>query len=131
MLLYINNNLQSSFNDFFYMNKDIHEYITGYPNDILKMSTNVVQSVSFVALGFLYSSHTIDIDISSINQGSLASEHRRISSLLEIHLRLPAVASRLLQIDYESQATHKWPSKIQMNHFFKYLTTRCYCFEVP
>ena len=79
MLLYINNNLQSSFNDFFYMNKDIHEYITGYPNDILKMSTNVVQSVSFVALGFLYSSHTIDIDISSINQGSLASEHRRIS----------------------------------------------------
>ena len=41
------------------MNKDIHEYITGYPNDILKVSTNVVQSVSFVALGFLYSSHTI------------------------------------------------------------------------
>ena len=29
MLLYINNNLQSSFNDLFYMNKDIHEYITG------------------------------------------------------------------------------------------------------
>lgn len=45
------------------------------------MSTNVVPSVSFVALGFLCSSYTINLchDISSINQGSLASEHRRIS----------------------------------------------------
>ena len=44
------------------------------------MSTDVVPSVSFVALGFLYSSHTILChDISSINHGSLANEHRRIS----------------------------------------------------